>query len=78
MDWEPGVNGCQLLPLEGTSNDILLWSPGTLPSHLRWSAREDNVRKRMTTCVCDWVTLLYSRQLKEPCKPAITEKIKIF
>ena len=27
-------------------------------------------------CVCDWVTLLYSRKLTEHCKPAITEKIK--
>ena len=27
--------------------------------------------------MCNWVTLLYSRKLKEHCKPAITEKIKI-
>ena len=37
----------------------------------------DNVRKRMYICVCDWVTLLYSTKLIEPCKPAIMEKIKI-
>ena len=27
--------------------------------------------------MCDWVTLQYSRKLKEHCKPAIMEKIKI-
>ena len=37
----------------------------------------DNVRKRMYTCVYNWVTLLYSRKLTEHCKPAIREKIKI-
>ena len=25
----------------------------------------------------DWVTLLYSRKLQEPCKPTVMEKIKI-
>ena len=38
---------------------------------------EDNVRKRMYTCMCGWVNLLYSRKLSEHCKPAIMEKIKI-
>ena len=38
---------------------------------------EDNMRKRMNIYVCDWVTLLYSRKLKEHCKPTIIEKIKI-
>jgi len=44
---------------------------------------EDNVRKRMCiyicVCVgvCDWVTLLYSRELTEHSKPVIMEKIKI-
>ena len=27
--------------------------------------------------MCDWVTLLYSRKLKEHCKQAMMEKIKI-
>ena len=35
------------------------------------------MRKRMYTCMCDWVSLLYSRKLTEHCKPAIMEKIKI-
>ena len=35
------------------------------------------MRKRMNIYVCDWVTLLYSRKLKEHCKPTIIEKIKI-
>ena len=38
---------------------------------------EDNVRKRMCICMCDWVTLLYSKKLIENCKPTIMEKIKI-
>ena len=36
----------------------------------------DNVRKRMHVCMCDWVTLLYSRKLMEHCKPGIMENIK--
>ena len=28
MDWESGVNGCKLLPLEWISNEILLYSVG--------------------------------------------------
>ena len=31
----------------------------------------------MYTCMCDWVTLLYSRKLIEHYKPAIMEEIKI-
>ena len=31
----------------------------------------------MYTCMCNWVTMLYSRKLTEHCKPAIMEKIKI-
>ena len=31
----------------------------------------------MHTCMCNWVTMLYSRKLTEHCKPAIMEKIKI-
>ena len=31
----------------------------------------------MYTCMCDWVTLLYSRKWTEHCKPAIMERIKI-
>ena len=38
---------------------------------------EGNVRKRMYICMCDWVTLLYSRKLTEYCKPVIMEEIKI-
>ena len=35
------------------------------------------VKECMYVCVTDWVTLLYSRQLTEHCKPAMMEKIKI-
>ena len=37
----------------------------------------DNVKKRMYTRMCDWVTSLCSRKLTEHCKSVITEKIKI-
>ena len=30
----------------------------------------------MYICMCDWVTLLYSRKLTEYCKPPMMEKIK--
>ena len=32
--------------------------------------------KKMYMCMCYWVTLLYGRNLKEHCKPAIKEKNK--
>ena len=38
---------------------------------------EDNVKKRIYICTCDWVSLLYSRKLIEHCKPTIMEKVKI-
>ena len=48
---------------------------GTMSSHLWWSMIM--WEKRMYTCMCNWVTMLYSRKLTEHCKPAIMEKIKI-
>ena len=38
---------------------------------------EDNVKKRMYICMCNQVTLLYSRKLTEDYKPTIMEKNKI-
>ena len=38
---------------------------------------EDNVRKRMYICICNWVSLLYSRKLTEHYKPTMMGK-KIF
>ena len=35
------------------------------------------MRKRMYMCMCDRVTLLYSRKLTEHCKPITMEKIKL-
>ena len=48
---------------------------GTIFNHL-WQSMI-MWEKRMYTCMCNWVTLLYSRKLIEHCKPAILEKIKI-
>ena len=48
---------------------------GTMSSHLWCSTIIQE--KRMYTCMCDWVTMLYSRKPAEHCKPAIMEKIKI-
>ena len=36
----------------------------------------DNVRKKMYTCMCNWVTMLYGRKLTEHCKPGIMGKNK--
>ena len=47
---------------------------GTMSGHLWWSMIM--WEKSMYTCICNWVTTLYSRKLTEPCKPAIMEKIK--
>ena len=47
---------------------------GTMASHLWWSMIMG--KKRTYTCMCNWVTLLYSRKLTEYCKPATMEKTK--
>ena len=75
MDWEFGVNRCKQLPLEWISNEILLYSTKNYIKSL--TMEHDHVRKRMYICMCDWVTVLYSRKLTEHCKPAMMEKIKI-
>ena len=75
MDWEFGVNRCKLLSLEWIRNEILLFSTGNYIQSLMMV--HDNVRKRMYICMCEWVILLYSRKLREHCKPAMREKIKI-
>ena len=74
MDWEFGVNRGKPLPLEWIDNEILLYSTGNYIYSLM--VEHDNVRKRMHTCMCNWVTLLYSTKVTEHCKPAITEKNK--
>ena len=33
-------------------------------------------KKNVYICMYNWVTLLYSRELTEHCKPGITEKVK--
>ena len=45
---------------------------GTVSSHLGWSMIM--WEKGMYMCMCDWVTLLYSRKVAEHCKPALMEK----
>ena len=74
MDGLLGVNRRRLLPLKWISNGILLCSNGNYV----WSLMMEhyNVRERMYTCICNWVTMLYSGKLTEHCKPAIMEKNK--
>ena len=48
---------------------------GTMSGHLWWSMI--TCENRMYTCMCTWITMLYSRKLTEHCKPAIMEKNKI-
>ena len=48
---------------------------GTMSGHLWWSMIM--WEKKIYTCMCNWVTLLYSRKLTEHYKPATIEKIKI-
>ena len=47
---------------------------GTMFSHLWWSIIM--WEKRIYTCMCNWVTMLYGIKLAEHCKPAIMEKNK--
>ena len=73
MDKVLEVNRYKLLPLEWISSEILLGSAG----NYIWSLmmEHDNVRKK-NVCMCNWVTMLYSRKWTEQCKPAIMEKNK--
>lgn len=48
----------QTIAFEGISNEILLYRPG---SAIKSLVMEDHARKRMYTCVRDWVPLLYSK-----------------
>ena len=48
------------LPLEWISNEILLCSTGNYVQSLMME--HDSVRKKMYTCMCNWVTILYSRK----------------
>lgn len=66
MDWEYGVGGCKLSHLEQISNGALQYSTGNyVQSHgLEYDGRQ--YEKKECTYVCDWVTLLYSRN--EHCK----------
>ena len=59
----------------GIEDTLVCIAPETISSHLWWSMII--WEKNMYVCMCDWVTLLYSRKLTEHCKPAIMEKIKI-
>ena len=75
MDWELGVKRCRLLHLERIGNEILLcgaaiylWS--LMMKHEMWE-------KSMYSCICNCVTMLYSRKLTLQCKPCIMKKIKI-
>ena len=65
IDWEFGAHRCRLLNVEWISN---VYSPqcccialGAVSSHLWWNTMEDNVRKRMSVYMYDWVTLLKHR-----------------
>ena len=59
-DWEFGVNGCKLLLLEWIYNEILLCSIEIMSRYLHLNRTMGG--KRMYTCMCDWVTILYSRE----------------
>ena len=49
----------------------------TISRHLWWSMVM--WEKRIYTCMCNWVTMLYSSKLAEHCKPGIMrKKIKKF
>ena len=49
---------------------------GTISSHLWWCTIM--WEKRMHTCMFDWVNLVYSRKVREHCKPAIMEKKSLY
>ena len=74
MDWEFGINRCKLLPLEWITMRSCCIALGTISNQLWWNMIM--WEKRMYICICDWVTLLYSRKLTEHCKPAVIEKNK--
>jgi len=69
-----GVHRCRILPLEWMSNEVLLCS--TVNKVWSLVTEHDNVSQRMYTCMCNWVTMLYSRKLTEHSKQALMKKRK--
>ena len=51
MDRELGVSRCKLLHLEWISNEVLLYSTGTISNLLGQNMMEDSMRKRMSIYV---------------------------
>ena len=75
MDWESGINRCKLLPLKWISNEILLYSPGTISSHLYQAWWRIMWEKCIHACVTGSLCC-NGRKSTEHCKPAIMEKNK--
>ena len=62
MDWEFGVGRCKLLHLEWIGNGILLRCPGNYIQSLVMDGTWWRIMwEKACLCVCNWVTLLYSR-----------------
>ena len=74
MDWESGINRCKLLHSEWISNENLLYSMGTISSHLSRNMMEVNVRKKNMTFLTGHLAV--QQKLTEHCISTIVEKLK--
>ena len=63
MDGEFGVSRCKLSHLEWKSNNVLLYSTGHYIQTLglEHDGRQYKTMHELYIYVCDWVTMLYSR-----------------
>ena len=63
IDWEFGVSRCKLLHLEWISNEVLLYSTGNhiQPLGTKHDGRPYEEKQCVCLYICDWVTMLYSR-----------------
>ena len=60
MDWELGLIDANYCLWNGLAMRSCCVALGTMSSHLWWSMIM--CRNRMCTCMCNWVTMLYSRK----------------
>ena len=74
MDWEFGLTDADYCLWNGLAIRSCCVALKTMSSHLWWSLII--WEKKMYTCMCNSVNMLYSRKLTEHHQPAITEKNK--
>ena len=71
---DPGLIDANYCLWNGQATRSCCIALGTITCCFWWSMMKANMRKRMCICICNWVTLLYSRKMTDHCKPSMIEK----